>query len=161
MRTAAMRMGVAAMTKLLVPRSMACLMWRGSPRLGCWARTCAAMRHAIMAMLRRQWFRQGRARKRMHQLVLMHAAGASVLRAVVKCKKATRRMVLTLLRERRKGSRETDPNTAACWRQDSRVHADDFTVHVKQGPAGVAFINSHISLNKIIIITMIYLAVAR
>jgi len=69
------------------------------------------MRHAIMAMLRRKWFRQGRARKRMHQLVLMHAAGASVLRAVVKCKKATRRMVLTLLRERRKGSRETDPNT--------------------------------------------------
>ena len=49
-----------------------------------------------------------------------------------------------------RGHRKADPDRTAAGRKDGRVHADDFTCHVKERPARIAAVHRRIGLDEIV-----------
>src|SRR6185312_9730740 len=64
-------------------------------------------------------------------------------------------------RDRIGGNREADADRSARRRNDRRIHADDFTVHIEQRPARIALIDRRIRLQVIIVGTGVDIAALR
>src|SRR4029077_5788487 len=54
---------------------------------------------------------------------------------------------------RRGGDRKCDADTAARWRIDRSVHADDFALHIEGGTPRMSLVDRRIDLNEIVVWT--------